>query len=417
MTTKIGITLLIVCFFVHFASAQSLSDWRYDRTGVYKNETGLLEKWPEDGPTMLWANQELFPGHSSVSIAHNTIYLTGKQDSMDVVMALTMDGKLKWKTPYGLSWEKSYNDSRSTPMIDGKRLYMTSGNGHIACVDAVSGNIIWKVDAHKKFNGVFHKWGIAESPIIYNNKVFYTVGGPETMMVALDKMTGETIWKTKSLDDSPSYASPLLIEHKGEDYIIQVSINYVFSVKPENGEIMWKFKYGQFAGGSWRANNNTNTPLYSDGTIFITNGYDHKAVMLELDNKDPKKVYFKYDDDNLDVHHGGAVKVGDYIYGANWINNGNGNWVCLNWETGEKMYEKEWQNKGSIISAEGKLYCYDEKRGNVALVEATPEAFKIISSFKVPHGRGPHWSHPVIRDGVLYVRHGEALMAYDIKAK
>jgi outer membrane protein assembly factor BamB len=112
-----------------------------------------------------------------------------------------------------------------------------------------------------------------------------------------------------------------------------------------------------------------------------------------------------------------VVKVGDYIYGANWENNRMGNWVCLDWKTGKVMWEEEWNNKGSIISADGMLYCYEEKKGNLALVKANPDKVEMISSFKIPLGKGPHWGHPAISDGRLYVRHGEALMVYDIGSK
>jgi hypothetical protein len=119
----------------------------------------------------------------------------------------------------------------------------------------------------------------------------------------------------------------------------------------------------------------------------------------------------------LDCHHGQVVKVGDYIYGANWLNNRNGNWCCVDWATGETKYEKKWHSKGSISAADGMLYCYEEREGNLALVEPTLDDFKVISSFKITQGRGPHWAQPVIHNGELYIRHGEVLMAYDIKDK
>lgn len=419
MKKKLVISLLLTLALSLGLYSQILNDWRsIDRDGIYQEEKNLLKSWPSDGPELLWVNDSLLPGHSSAAIAHNTIYTTGMDDSVDVVIALDMKGNIKWKTVYGLSWSKSYRDSRCTPIIEDKRLYVTSGLGEIACIDAITGNISWKLYAHDKFNGIYHKWGISESPLIFENKIFYTPGGEQTMMVALDKMTGETIWQTESLDDKPSYTSPLLIERNGYKYIVQVSTNYIFCVNPENGNILWKFNYGQFAGGDWRANILINTPLYHNNELFVTAGYDHKAVMLELfPPEDSMSVFFKWADTVLDVHHGGVVKLGDYIYGANWINNGNGNWVCLDWNTGKKMYETKWENKGSIIAADGMLYCYEEKRGNIALVEPTPEKFKIAGTFKVPYGKGPHWSHLVVKDGILYVRHGEALMAYDIKAE
>jgi len=131
--------------------------------------------------------------------------------------------------------------------------------------------------------------------------------------------------------------------------------------------------------------------------------------------EDASAVSLAWIDTVLDCHHGGVVLVDDYIYGSNWINNGTGNWCCIDWKTGKKMYEEFWNSKGSIVAADGMLYIYDEKKGNVGLVKANPQKFELASSFKVTQGKGPHWAHPVINKGVLYVRHGEFVMAYEIK--
>ncbi len=138
------------------------------------------------------------------------------------------------------------------------------------------------------------------------------------------------------------------------------------------------------------------------------------AAMFDL-SEDGSKVDLAWQEMRFDTHHGGVVEVDGYLYGSNWENNRAGNWLCLNWKTGEVMYDTKWETKGSILYADGMLYCYEERRGNLALVEATPEKFNIISSFKVEHGSGPHWAYPVILDGILYIRHGETLSAYNIK--
>jgi outer membrane protein assembly factor BamB len=247
--------------------------------------------------------------------------------------------------------------------------------------------------------------------IVLEDKVFFTPGGNETTMVALDKLSGETLWKSKSLKDNPSYTSPLLVEYGSRKTIVNVTENYIIGVNPADGEIIWTFDFGSYATSR---NNNINTPLFSDGYLYVTSGYDHKCVMLKL-SEDATSVSLVWVDEVLDVHHGGAVKVGNYIYGSNWLRNSMGNWVCLNWETGKTMYEKKWENKGSIIAADGMLYCYEEKSGNIALVKATPEDFKIVSTFKIDANRGPYWAHPVIKDGILYVRHRESIWAYNIK--
>jgi outer membrane protein assembly factor BamB len=398
-------------------AAQAISEWRAaNRTGV-SSETGLLKLWPENGPELLWTNLELPKGNSSVSFSVNSIFLTGVRDSTDMLVALDTLGKIKWQTPIGRAWTESFSESRSTPTVEGNRIYTASGMGDLACVDAKSGQIIWSDKASEINKGTYGKWGIAESLLLDGNKLFFTPGGPETMTIALDKNSGNLIWKSGSLDDNPAYVSPILINYSGKRLIINVSASYIFAVNPSDGAIVWKFKHLDVndklpAGGKTIK---CVTPVYHDGKIFVTGGYDHGGMMLEL-TEGGNNVKLTWTDFTMDVHHGGVVLVNGYIYGANWLNNGDGKWCCLDWNTGKKMYEEHWNCKGSIISAENMLYIYDEKRGNVGLVRATPEKFDLVSSFKITQGSsGPFWAHPVIHNGKLFIRHGNALMAYNIK--
>jgi len=375
------------------------------------DETGLLKEWPTGGPKLLWSIEDLPKGYSSVSVASGMIFTTGVQGEYDVLVAMDMNGVIKWQKAYGRAWTASYSESRCTPTVDGDWVYVSSSNGDIACINALNGEIKWTRKASEEFKGTYGRWGLAESLLVVDNKVFYTPGGGETTMIALDKTSGKIIWKTESLKDDPSYTSPLLIERGGKKIAVNVTTNYIFGVNIEDGKMLWKFNFGLYAE---ERNNNTNTPLYSDGNIFLTSGYNHKSIMLKL-TADGAHVTLMWVDSILDTHHGGVVKVGEYIYGSNWEHNTMGKWVCLDWNTGRTMYDKAWINKGSIISADGMLYCYEEKSGNLALVKASPDDFQVISSFKITKGKGPHWAHPVISSGVLYVRHGEALMAYLIK--
>jgi outer membrane protein assembly factor BamB len=405
--------IVALCLIAISAQAQDFSEWRGpDRSGIY-NETGLLTEWPEEGPEMLWSIEDLPKGYSSAAIANNHIYITGIVENMDVVIAFDMNGNKKWEKPYGRAWDGSYDHSRSTPTIEGNKLYVSSGYGDLACLNAIDGSIIWQVKATEIYKGTYGKWGIAESLVILDDKVFYTLGGNETTMIALNKNNGNLIWKSESLEDNPAYVSPIVYKHNGNYQIANITENYTFAVNPENGKILWRFDFGSYS-NSMGWNIQAVSPIYSDGYLYATAGYNHKGVMLKIAD-DGNSVNLAWSDENLDVHHGGVIKLGSYIYGANWESNKIGNWLCLEWETGKVMYEQEWINKGSIISADGYLYCYEEKSGNIALVKADPNEFKIISSFQITLGSGPHWSHLVINDGVLYVRHEDALMAYNIK--
>lgn len=398
------------------------SQWRGEnRDGIY-NEIGLLSEWPEGGPEMLWSAEELPQGYSTVSVANGLIYSTGLKDEMDVLFALDNNGNKKWEVPIGKGWAQSFPPSRCTPTVEGEKVWVTSGTGDIGCFNAITGEKIWLFNASEKFEGNFGEWGIAESPLIIGDKIIFTPCGNKTTMVALDKNTGKTIWQSKPLNDKAGYASPIVAEINNQKVIINVLATNLIGVDAENGEILFHKDYAsisnEVSAAIWEGGpfTNTNNPIYKDYNIYVTSGYDHVGVMFQL-SKDLSKVEVKWIDNTLDVHHGGAVLVDGYIYGSNWINNRKGDWCCIDWETGETKYTANWETKGSIIAADGKLYCYDESKGNIALVNQNSEKFELISSFKVPLGSGPHWSHPVINDGILYIRHMDAIMAFDIKLK
>ena len=407
---------------VMLADNQKISEWREDnRTGV-SSETGLMKSWPEAGPELIWQNLELPNGYSSVSFGNNTIYLTGNKDQNDILVALNTDGKIKWQTVYGRSWTASNPESRCTPTVEGDRVYVSSGSGEIACIDGISGKIIWSVKASEIYKGTFGEWGIAESLIIDGQKLYFTPGGPETTTIALDKTSGDLIWKSASINDGPAYVSPVLVEYAGKKILVNVSLHNIFAVDVSTGAILWSINHvdaldSKASVAVWPDAPLIKcvTPVYHDGKIYVTGGYDHGSIMLTL-NEDGTNVSVSWTDSVLDVHHGGVVLVDGYIYGSNWLSNADGNWCCLDWNTGKKLYEEHWECKGSIISAEGLLYIYDEKSGFVGLVKANPEKFDLVSSFKVKEGRGPHWAHPVINNGNLFIRHGNALMVYNIKA-
>jgi outer membrane protein assembly factor BamB len=409
--------------------------WREDnRTGV-SSETGLLTSWPEGGPALVWANTQLPAGHSSPAIGNNTIYITGNKADSDILVALDNKGIIKWQTPYGRSWTAANPESRCTPTVDGDRVYVSSGFGDLACIDASSGSIIWTLNASEKYQGTYGNWGIAESLLIDGDKVYYSPGGPETMTIALNKTNGDLIWKSASLGDKPGYVSPILINFAGINAIVNVSLGHLYAVDASNGDILWSVSHyprpesGMPSRGQQPAQNpqsppppprdliKCTTPLYKDGMVYVTGGYDAGGMMVTI-GPEGKSANVAWTDSTLDDHHGGVVELNGYIYGSNWLSNADGDWCCIEWNTGKTMWEEHWNCKGSIIAAEGMLYIYDEKNGNVGLVKASPEKFDLVSSFQVTQGNnGPFWAHPMIHNGILYLRHMNALMTYNIKAK
>ena len=378
-------------------------------------ETGLLKEWPENGPELLWSVGGLGIGFSSVAVADGFVYTTGMIDGEGFLFAYDLAGNLKWKESYGPEWTGSYKGTRTTPTIDGQHVYVFSGTGVMVNFNAKTGEQIWQVDTLTKFDGKNIRWGMSGSPLIDGNKVYCTPGGKKGAIVALDKMTGQTIWATTGLDEPSAYSSAILIERGGNRLLIDMIQKSVICVNADNGKLIWREPYVT------PSDTGAVTPTYKDGYVYVTSAVEREftrgGVMFEL-SADGTSVTEKWNDQTLDCCHGGVVLVDGYLYGSSFDGIPKGDWICLDWNSGEVIYKARWNgNKGSIIYADGVLYCYDENTGAVALVKASPKAFEIISKFTVTKGSGKHWAHPAISDGRLYIRHGEALMAYDIRGK
>ena len=396
--------------------AQGIAQWRGpERDGIF-HENDLMDEWPIDGPKALWTNMDIGQGFSSAVVMDSLIYVTGKKDSIEFLYALDMGGKILWQIPYGLTARRSFPETRITPTVEGNMIYLISGRGQVVCIDSERQEIIWSVNALEKFSGEYGSWEIAESPLLVEDKVIYTPAGHATTMVALDKRTGETLWESISLHDTTAYVSPMWFERGGRKIIVNILRKNMIGVDASCGEILWTFPYSDIIRPHWHEEAfyiNCITPVYRYGMLFITSGYNHTSALFNI-SEDGTEISLEWKQPVMDTHHGGVVLHDGYLYGSTWIDNSKGNWACLDWETGEVMWETEWKCKGSIISADNKLFLYEEKRGNIGLVIPTPDEFKLVSSFQHQEGSGPHWAHPSIYGGILYIRHGKTLTAYRI---
>ncbi len=409
--------LIIILMLTFTASgnlfSQDLMEWRGpNRTGIYPDQN-LLKSWPESGPELLLEIDGIGTGYSSPVVYGNTIYVCGRRDSLDIISAIDINGSKKWETAYGKSWDRTYPETRCTPTIENNRIYLSSGMGEVVCIDAPTGKIIWKVDAHNEYKGEYHNWGVSESIAISDKAVFYITGGNENSVISLDKTNGKLLWRSKSLGGPHAYASSLIIEKAGLRILIAQTARDLIGINIENGEVLWNYDIIQYHTGQRGRGANTNTPLFYNDEIFITSGYDHPALMFSL-AADGRSISLKWMNNDFDSHMGGAVKIGGHIYGSSH-NNGNGTWVCVEWATGSTMYDTPWFSKGPIIAADGLLYCIEEKSGHIALVKPNPEKFELISYFKNKKSNGPYWAHPAIFDGKLFDRHGDNLLVYNLK--
>ncbi len=408
--------VLMACFWVFQPARLSCQEaqWRGpNRDGTYP-DTMLLREWPEEGPEVDFVAEGIGRGFSSAVATEEKIYVTGTIDSTEYLSVFDREGQMIWQKPYGRAWDQSFPEARCTPAVDDDRVYVLTGKDHLVCFQAGSGEKIWSVDLHGEYGSNWDMFGVSESILLAGDKLIVTPGGELTTVIALDKLTGELIWKSESIGAQRSNLSPLYFEHCGRGYVATATRTHMLGVDAETGEIVWKYHYNIL---SPKGDNTTilaNTPTYRDSCLWITSGWERESVMLEI-SPDGRSVSEKFLDRTFDNQNHGVVLVDGYLYGSNFTGRNSGKWVCMNWSTGEIKWIGDFHNKGPIIYADGMLYCYEEKRGHMALVKADPESFQVVSSFRVTEGKGPHWARPAIYGGRLLVRHGESLIAYRLR--
>ncbi|GAB6167300.1 PQQ-like beta-propeller repeat protein [Thermostilla marina] len=372
-------------------------------------ETGLLDQWPEEGPPLLWTAEGIGEGFATVAIDQGRILTAGNIEEDMVVTCLDLEGNIVWQTKAGEAWTVNFPGSRGTPVIDGDRVYFEGPSGYLACLKLENGETIWSVNILDKFGGKVPKWALAESVLIDGNKVICTPGGPNTCVVALDKMTGEVVWQSESADgDEASYATPVLAEYQGLRMVITMTAKAVVGVDADTGHLLFRHPH------ETKYDVNAAMPIFHDGKVFVSTGYGAGSQLIKL-TVDGKNVTVEqvWENKELDNHHGGVILYEGYLYGANFKQE----WMCLDWETGETKYKERGVGKGSATLAEGLLYTFSENR-KLGIVKATPEGHAVISQFEIPSGgSGKSWAHPVVCGKRLYIRHGNYLYVYDIAKK
>ncbi len=406
---RIVMIVAIVVFMAGVACAEDVTQFRGpNRDGLFA-ETGLLKAWPRGGPPVVWVAKGLGTGYSSVSVVGDTIYLTGREgDGPGYLYLLDLDGNVKSKTPYGKETdERQAPMSRSTPTIDGDRAYVVSAPGIVTCFKIPAGTKLWQVDMIDQFGAELSTWHYAESVLIDGNHAICTPGGRNTV-VALDKMTGETVWTSKGLSDGVSYCSAVIVEHGGRRIMLTMTAKYVVGLDPETGEVLWTHKH------ETDYDIHAVAPVYDDGLVFYTGGYGSGSGVLKL-SADASSVTSVWKDKTLDCQHHGVILLDGYIYGTG---HETSELVCLDMKTGKIMWRTEEVTQGAVVFADGMLYVYEgPKLGIVSLVKPSPAGYERTGSFAVTEGSDKHWAHPTIANGRLYIRHGTALIAYNIAAK
>lgn len=422
MKGKISINLIIsLSIFMIFTpliygKINQEKEWAYFHGPNGNNiskETGLLTKWPEQGPVRLWTTSGLGKGYSSVVISNQKVFTAGSLEKQTYVFAIDYQGKILWKKPNGKGWEagnaqwaRDYDGARATPTVNEGLVYHLGELGSLSVFKATDGSLVWHKNIVEAFDGTIPRYGYAESLLIDGNNLICFPGGAKGYMVALDKKSGKTVWANQDVGEEPGYSSPILVEDQGLRQIITMTDLGVVGVNADSGELLWKI------GHTNKRKLNIANPIYMNGHVCISSGYGAGTILVKLNYKGKKvsaeKVWFN---ELLDNHHGGILYLDDHIYGTGHEKKG---WFCLDFKTGKTLYRDAEGGKGSFMYADGMFYYFTE-RGQVNLVKSSNESFKIVSSFQLPNmSTGFRWAHPVVCDGRLYLRHDDNLFVYKL---
>jgi outer membrane protein assembly factor BamB len=315
-------------------------------------------------------------------------------------------GKFVWSAVLGPSRNNDRGSGpRSTPTVDGDRVFVLTENGDLASLQAADGKIVWRRNIIEEFRGRNINWLISESPLVDRDLVIVSPGGRNAGMAALDKTSGKTVWTSKELSDEAGYASPVVADVQGVRTIMTLTSEAGVGVRASDGKLMWR--YGNVANGTA----NITTPVYADGKVFFTSAYGTGGALLGLraagEENRAQEIYFT---SNMQNHHGGVVLVDGYLYGFS-----NSILTCLEFTTGKVMWRDRSVGKGSVAYADGNLYILSENN-LVGLVEASPSGYREKGRFSVADQGWPSWAHPVVSGGRLYIRNQETLASYDVRA-
>jgi outer membrane protein assembly factor BamB len=382
--------------------------WRGPERNGVSRETGLLQEWPPAGPVRVWSASSLGAGFGSVAVAGDRVYVQGARNGQSLVTALNRrDGAHVWTKALGRSVDNDRGPGpRGTPTVDGDRLYVLTENGDLACLRSRDATVVWQRNILRDFGGRNIPWLISESPLVDGNQVIVTPGGRNAGMVALDKMSGKTVWTSKELSDEAGYASPIVADIQGVRTIMTLTADAGIGVRASDGRLMWRHR--QVANRTA----NITTPVYSEGHVFYTSSYGTGAALLGLRASGgeiaAQEIYFTR---NMKNHHGGVVLVDGHLYGFD-----DSILNCLEFATGERVWRHRSVGKGSVTFADGHLYILSENNV-VGLVEATPQGYREKGRFSISDEGWPSWAHPVVSGGRLYIRNQSVLASHDIRAR
>jgi len=410
MTSRLVAVIALGVASATFLPAQTTTgDWPQwrgpDRTGVSR-ETGLLQEWPSGGPAVAWSASGLGAGYGTVAVKGTRVFVQGLRGRQTMLHSLDRgDGKYLWSKNLGSGGGNDRGSGpRSTPTLDGDRVYVLTETGELFCLRE-DGTQLWQRNILREFSGSNITWLLSESPLVDGDRLIVTPGGRQAGLVALDKMTGKTIWAAKELNDDAGYSSVVPVEVQGIRAYTTFTSAAAVGVRASDGKVMWR--YPQAANGTA----NITTPVVHGNQVFYTSGYGTGAGLVSLRAQNGELVAQEtYFTRGMQNHHGGVVLVNGTIYGFS-----NAILAALDFATGKTLWQNRSVGKGSVAYADGRLYMLSEDNV-VGLAEVTPKGYRETGRFQIADQGLPSWSHPVVSGGRLYIRNQNILTVYDVRA-
>ena len=411
VSAAVCLCLLALCAPAPPVAAEDWPQWRGPRRDGVSTETGLADRWPAGGPPLLWRIDGLGEGFGAVAVVDGLLYVQGTRGGRSLVFALDApDGSVRWERELGPRLRDSRgNGPRGTPTVAGDSLYALTGTGELARIRLADGRVAWRRNILRDFDQRNISWGISESPLVEGDSVVVMPGGEGGAIAALDRETGAVTWTSAGLTDRTGYSSLIAVDLEGGGEPLRAIIGFTaragVGVRAADGELLWHYREP--------ANRTANaaTPIYANGLVFYTSDYGTGGGALRLrvagDNVSAAEAWFE---SRLRNHHGGVVLYEGHLYGFF-----GSVLACVDFETGETVWRDRSVGKGSLVLAEGKLFLLGE-RHLAGLAEATPEGYAELGRFDVDDRGRPSWAHPVVSNGVLYIRNWDELLAYDVSS-
>ncbi len=424
---RMGLVLLTGCVFV--AAVPSGGDgpvaspeggwpqWRGPRRDGISSETGLLKRWPEQGPPLLWKAEGIGRGWSSPIVVDGLIYLTGDKDGEVMVQCLGVDGRVRWSASNGGAWTKNYAGSRSSCVYSEGLVYHMNAHGRVAAFDGRTGEERWSIPSVlDAFGGKNITWGMTDCLLVDGERLLVSPMGTEGGVVALNKRDGKVLWRGESLEgDKAAYSSLGLIRMGSRQVLVGTTSHHGIGLDAANGRVLWKVPVRNNWGATCCA------PIFGEGMVFYAapDGAPGTAYHLKADGEEwvPEMVWRS----EVDPLTGAGILRNGMLY-----TNGCKKSTALHaidWRTGESRYEIQMSSPtnhhatGALLWAEDRLYALFEN-GLAALIRPLPDRFEVDGRFHLTTVTGSDaWAHPVLLDGRLYLRYHDTLWCFDVRAR